>query len=335
LKMILFVLLLGLILFVISFFIDADYVTYLLHWYRKKYIRNAFRGKTVWIIGASSGIGEYLTYELIKGGAYHLIISSRRQDQLERVKKQCKVLNSSCNVLVQPLDAMKSLNPNTNKENEEIARELFQRFHNIDIVVLNLGSAQRGLALDTDLSLFSTIFQLNTLSIIELARTFVRVVRATDQTSTRHLIAVTSSMAGKIGSPGQPAYTASKHAIHGFFDSLRIELTRENFRVSLVCPGPTHTTEDSTKGFGHTHEQESGRLQDDKRNKKKMPTQRCAELYATTLYFNLHESWISQAPTLTYGYLRQYLPALFVPLGTRFGQRQVDGYVKKKIRSVQ
>ncbi|ETO10910.1 hypothetical protein RFI_26465, partial [Reticulomyxa filosa] len=176
---------------------------------------------------------------------------------------------------------------------------------------------------------------LNTVSVIELARSFVRVVRSRNKTSNRHLIAVTSSMAGKIGSPGQPAYTASKHAINGFFDSLRIELARENFRVSLICPGPTHVTDNSTKGFGNSVEQASGRLLDDKRSTSKMTTQRCAELYATTLYFNLYESWLCQSPVLTFGYLRQYLPMAFVPLSTILGQKQLKEYArhtsKKKI----
>jgi len=61
-----------------------------------------------------------------------------------------------------------------------------------------------------------------------------------------------------------------------------------------------------------------------------MTTERCAELYATALYFNLYESWVCQAPELTYSYLRQYLPALFVHLATKFGQKQLDQYAKKK-----
>ncbi|ETO05635.1 hypothetical protein RFI_31759 [Reticulomyxa filosa] len=320
----------GLVLLVLLFFVDADYTTYILHWYRKKFLKNSFRKKTIWILGASSGIGECLAYELVKDGAHRLILSSRRQEELERVKKNCSVLNSGCDVVIRSLDAIKSINPETVQDNDAIADDLFQRYNDINIVVLNLGGSQRGLAMDTDLSLYKTVFQLNTLSVIELARTFVRAVRKRNKTSHRHLIAVTSSMAGKIGSPGQPAYTTSKHALNGLFDSLRIELAPESFRVSIVCPGPTHVTTSSTQGFGNSPDESSGRLSDDKNSKKKMSTQRCAELYATALYFNLHEAWLCQAPTLIYGYFRQYLPVLFVPLSTMFGQGQLHHYAKKK-----
>jgi len=178
-------------------------------------------------------------------------------------------LNRNCEVLVQPLDAMKSTKAETTGENEKIVRELFQKCKDIDIIVLNLGSSQRGLAMDTDLSLYDTLFQLNTVSVIELTRSFVRTVRANNNTTVSHLIAVTSSIAGKIGSPGQPAYTVTKHAMNGFFDSLQIELTRESFNVSIICPGPTHVTEESTKGFGNSADDPSGRLLDDRHSKKK------------------------------------------------------------------
>jgi len=326
----LFVILLGFLFLAISYFIDADYVTYVLHWYRKKYVRFAFNKKTIWIIGASSGIGENLAYELVKEGAHRVILSSRRQDQLERVKKDCEKINKRCDVVVAPLDAIKSISTETNAENEEIIKGLFEKYKDIDIIVLNLGTSQRGLAMDTDLSLYINVFQLNTLSVIELARSFIRQVRANKLTSNEHVIAVTSSMAGKIGSPGQPAYTTSKHAVNGFFDCLRIEVKRDNFRVSIMCPGPTHVTEESTKGFGSSADEGSGRLQDDKRSKKKMSTERCAELYATALYFKLYESWLCLSPHLTYGYLRQYLPAVFVPMSTMFGQKQLDEYAKHK-----
>ncbi|ETO27002.1 dehydrogenase/reductase SDR family member 7 [Reticulomyxa filosa] len=144
---------------VVSYFIDADYITYVSHFIRKKYIKNSFQNKTIWVIGASSGIGEYLVYELAKENAQRVIISSRREEELERVKKASNALNSKCEVVIRPLDALKSANEATANVNHEIVQRLFQDYDDIDIIVLNLGSSQRGLAMDTELSLYSAIFE--------------------------------------------------------------------------------------------------------------------------------------------------------------------------------
>lgn len=120
-------------------------------------------------------------------------------------------------------------------------------------------------------------------------------------------VVVTSSIAGKVGAPFSSSYTASKHALHGYMESLRIESFARGIRVTIACPGPV-VSEIIERAYTEKLEQKwSGSHQNDK---KRMATSRCAYLMAIAMANKLDEVWIAPQPFLLYYYAQQYLPSV-------------------------
>jgi short-subunit dehydrogenase len=187
--------------------------------------------KVIWITGASSGIGEALVYALAKKNV-KLIISSRRKEELEKVKGNC-IAQAQPNIRVLPFDLSE---PSTLKLSAEAAIQLFGH---VDILINNGGISQRSLAKDTSLEVDRTIMEIDYFGTIALTK---HLIPHFIKRKTGHFVTITSVM-GIIGTPYRTGYAAAKHALHGFFDSLRAELWNEskNIHVTLVCPGWIHT----------------------------------------------------------------------------------------------
>lgn len=186
-----------------------------------------FTNKVVWITGASSGIGKHLAIELANQGA-KLILSSRNLDALEAVKNLCK---NPENLKLIPLD-LEDYNHLQSKVDEAISI-----FGTIDILVNNGGISQRSLAKDTSITVDKRLMAINYLGTVALTKLLLPhfIKNQSGQ------FVVTTSIVGKIGTPLRSSYAASKHALHGFFDSLRAELHQDNIAVTLVCPGFVNT----------------------------------------------------------------------------------------------
>jgi short-subunit dehydrogenase len=182
-----------------------------------------FENKTVWITGASSGIGEALVYAFAEKGA-EIIISARREKELERVKSNCK---HSDRIIVEPIDLE---NYTALKEH---ADKLFEKVDKIDLLINNGGISQRSLVKDTGLEVDKRIMDINYFGTVALTKA---VLPNMLKNKNGHIVVI-SSVTGKIGVPLRSAYAASKHALHGFFDTLRFEVWKENIAVTLVCPG--------------------------------------------------------------------------------------------------
>lgn len=198
-----------------------------------------YKNKTVWITGASSGIGEALTKAYFNDGA-NLILSSRRQDALEEVKS--KLGASVDRVKILTLDLSQS-DTFASKTIDALAF-----FGSIDVLVNNGGISQRSIFEETDLDTVRKIMEVNYFGSVGLTR--VIIPHMISQGS-GHIV-VTSSVAGKIGTKYRTAYAGSKHAVQGFFDSLRQEMYEHNIAVTLICPGPikTNITKNALTGDG-------------------------------------------------------------------------------------
>jgi short-subunit dehydrogenase len=183
------------------------------------------KDKVIWITGASSGIGEAITYELARRGA-RLILSARRKTELERVKSSCPA-EAQKYIELLPLDLAQ---PNSLKLITEAAVQLFGH---VDILINNGGISQRSLATETSLEVDRKLMEVNYFGTIALTKYLLPHFTERKQGH----IAVVSSLVGKFGSPYRSGYAASKHALHGFFDSLRAELFKDNIKVTMVCPG--------------------------------------------------------------------------------------------------
>lgn len=184
-------------------------------------------GRVVWVTGASSGIGRSLAQKLSRRGA-DLVLSAPDSDPTDQTRLSCAHPERH---LVLPLDLadMVSL--------EQAAEAALRRFGHIDILINNAGIGQRCLFADTPLDVVRRIMDVNFFGAVALTK----LVLPSMLRSGSGRIVVISSLAGKFGTPFRCAYSASKHALHGFFESLRAEVHSQGIRVTIVCPGFVNT----------------------------------------------------------------------------------------------
>lgn len=269
----------------------------------------ALRGKVVWITGASSGIGEYLAYELTKHGC-KLVLSARRKEKLDKIKKKCADIATGLDssfkkdqeILVLPLDLLKY------DTHENLTQDVLKHFGKIDILVNNGGRSQRSLVKNTSLEVDRALLDLNLIGTISLTKAVL------PHMIDRHdgQVVIVSSILGKFGHPFMSTYCASKHALQGYFDSARIELAEHNVHVQTVLPGPVKS-EVSLHAFTEDVKVEFKDSQDflDIANKLGMSTERCARLMAVGMANNLDETWISENPLLVITYISEYFPNFY------------------------
>jgi NADP-dependent 3-hydroxy acid dehydrogenase YdfG len=186
-----------------------------------------FKDKVVWITGASSGIGEALSREFANKGA-KLVLSARNEKQLTKVKDDCVNLGASAEaILVVPLDVV-----NYDAMPKAVS-QVIEHFGKIDFLINNAGMSQRSLCVDTEMSVYRTMFEVNVLGQIALTKQVLPVMLSQ---GSGH-IAITSSVAGKVGAPLRTGYCAAKHAVMGFFDALRTEVASDGIKVTTITPG--------------------------------------------------------------------------------------------------
>ena len=196
------------------------------------------RDKVIWITGASSGIGEELAKQYAKRGS-KLILSARRKEELERVRSSC--LHQD-NIKIVPLDLTDfSGLPHKVEEAKEC-------FGTIDLLINNGGVSQRSLIVDSSFDVYKQLMDVNYLGTIALTKALLPYFIDRQK---GHFAVVTSVM-GKYGSPFRSGYAGAKHALHGFFDVLRMEHQKDNISVSLLCPGfvQTNVTINALTGDG-------------------------------------------------------------------------------------
>jgi len=179
--------------------------------------------KTIWITGASSGIGKELALQYAALNC-SLILSSRRQAELEEVASVCESLGARCLVLPFDLTAI--------VDAESLVEKALTLTGKIDVLINNGGISQRGLAIDTKLEVLRKIMEVNFFGQVQLSQALLReFIKARGG----HF-AVVSSLTGKFGWGLRSAYSASKHALHGYFESLAIENFKYKVKITMICP---------------------------------------------------------------------------------------------------
>ncbi|MBQ0087642.1 MAG: SDR family oxidoreductase [Bacteroidales bacterium] len=185
--------------------------------------------RSVWITGASSGIGEACAYRYAAMGC-KLILTSSSREKLETVAERCR-RDGAADVRVLPYDLG---DPDGIKL---LSREAWNAFGGIDVLFCNAGISQRTRVEDTPLPMVRKIMEVNFFAPVALAEAVLPLML--DNGGGR--IAVTTSIAGRFGFPLRCAYSASKHALYGFFETLRAENRSNGISVTMVCPGRVRT----------------------------------------------------------------------------------------------
>ncbi len=191
-------------------------------------MQQGFKNKVVWITGASSGIGEGLVNAFAQQGA-KIILSARRESELKRVAQQTNLKEE--NYLILPFDLA-----DTSKAYVYV-EQILRQFGRIDILVNNGGYSQRAEAKDTPLDIDRQLMEVNYFSAIALTKSVLPVMIKQQGGQ----LVVISSVSGKFGFYLRSSYSAAKHALHGFFETLRLETEKQGIKTLLVCPGKIKT----------------------------------------------------------------------------------------------
>jgi short-subunit dehydrogenase len=189
---------------------------------------NTLRDKIVWITGASSGIGEALAIACAAQGA-KLVLTARRKEELNRVAVLTGLPESA--ILILPIDLSGC------DQAPILTAQVMDRFGRIDVLFNNAGISSRALAVESPLEIDRKVMEIDYFSVVALTKA---VLPFMIKQKSGHIV-VTSSVVGKIGTPLRSAYSAAKHALHGFFDSIRQEVAEYGIHVTMVCPGYIRT----------------------------------------------------------------------------------------------
>jgi len=187
-----------------------------------------FLNQTIWITGATSGIGKSVAIEISKHKA-NLILSGRNENALKETGKACKKNGSTIQLVPFDLGDENSV--------KKAVKKVLAENNSIHGLYHFGGISQRSFVTETPIEVDRKIFEINFFGTVLLTRKVLPIML---NNGGGH-IAVTSSIVGKFGFPYRSAYSASKHALHGFFESLRAENVKHNIRVSVIIPGRIKT----------------------------------------------------------------------------------------------
>ena len=184
---------------------------------------------TVWITGASSGIGAACACRYAAEGA-RLVLTSSSAERLDEVAGKCRASGAE-DVIVLPYD-LTCLN-----DIDSLVKKAWGAFGGIDIVMLNAGISQRTNIEDTSMEMIRKIMEINYFAPVAIAKALLH--KMIGRGGGR--IAVTTSIAGRFGFPLRCGYSSSKFALYGFFETLQAEYHKDGIKVTLVCPGRVNT----------------------------------------------------------------------------------------------
>lgn len=257
-----------------------------------------FAGQTVWITGASSGIGEALARAFAREGA-RLVLSSRRVEELERVRRTCERPEEH---RVIALDLARS------ETFAEVVRSVLANGGAVDVLVNNGGVSQRSLALEATPEVERAIMEIDYFGPVALTKALLPSMLA----RRRGQIVVVSSVMGYVGTPGRSSYAAAKHALHGYFDCLRAEVWRRGIAVTLACPGyvKTHVSANALGPRGQKH------AVTDSSTERGIPPEKCAAVIVRAVARRKNEVYVGGWEVAGI-YLQRFLPRLYARIVRR------------------
>ncbi|GIN19916.1 MAG TPA: SDR family oxidoreductase [Bacillus bacterium] len=187
------------------------------------------KGKTVVITGASGGLGEQIAHRCAASGA-NLVLLARNQKKLEQLAEN---VSEKYSVDCLPLQ----LDLSRHEDIPAVFRDIIERVEYIDVLVNNAGYGVFSEAKDVTAADVKGMFSVNVVGLIVCTKEVINYMR---QRKSGHIINI-SSQAGKLATPKSSVYSATKHAVLGYTNSLRMELAKDGIFVTAVNPGPMAT----------------------------------------------------------------------------------------------
>jgi len=189
--------------------------------------RRSWDGARSIVTGASSGIGAAVA-EALACQRGRLVLSGRREDALAAVTERCRESGAEVEAVIGDLTE-----PGVP---EQVAGAAVSRFGGTDLLVHSAGVSTSALFAEVEPAVLRHVFEVNFFSLVELTR-----LALPSLVDSRGHIVVLSSLTGLVGTPTRSVYAATKHALHGLFGGLRVELRPHGVGVTIVCPGYVDT----------------------------------------------------------------------------------------------
>ena len=254
--------------------------------------------KVVWITGASDGIGKALAIQMAKEGS-KIILTARSVDKLNAVKDG--LLGKGH--LVYPMDLLQVDLIHDGVE------EVVSKVGAIDILINNAGISQRSLTKETSLEVDRKIMEINHFAKVALTKAVLPHMIKRQQ----GMIVSISSVAGKLGAPMRSAYSAAKHAIIGFMDTLRAEIHEDNIKVMVVTPGSvqTNVSKNALHGDGEKHGVTDPAIANG------IPVEACAKAIVKGIKNETPELLIARGKEKMAVYIRRFYPKLLFKMMTK------------------
>ena len=189
--------------------------------------RRSWQGSRSVITGASSGIGTAFAHRLAGDGA-RLLLTGRRVDSLDEVASKCRASGAEVETVAGDLT-----DPGVQTR---IAAAAASRLGGVDLLVHSAGISTSALFAEVEPKVLRDVMEINFFSLVELTRLLLPSL-----IDRRGHIVVLSSLTGLVGTPTRSVYAASKHALHGMFSGLRVELRQHEVGVTIMCPGYVDT----------------------------------------------------------------------------------------------
>lgn len=258
-----------------------------------------FKNKTFWITGAASGMGRSISLKLATYQS-RIIISDRDEDGLKATAKEIE--NNGGTARIESLDMLDSAGI------LQVAEKVIADGEKIAGLYQFAGISQRSLVVETPLANDRKIMEVNFFGAITLAKAILpnMIENGGGQ------FAATSSLVGKFGFPYRSAYSSSKHALHGFFESLLAENSKYNIKVSMLIPGRVQT---NISKFALTKEgKEHGQMDPGQANG--ISSEKAADLIVRGLKKEKKEIWVG-GKEMNMLHIRRFLPRLYYYMATR------------------
>ncbi len=259
---------------------------------------SSFSGKVVWITGASSGIGKETAIQ-IAAQKPTLILSARNESALKEVAAICEANGAKAEVVVLDLANQESI--------QSAVSYVLKTYPKLDVVFHNGGLSSRSLVHETPIEVDRKLMEINYFGTITLTKLLIPRFMAQ---KSGHFV-VTTSIAGVFGFPLRSSYCASKHALHGYFDTVRAELVNYNIDVTIVCPGRIHT--DISKHALDKEGNQTGKMDDGQ--KQGMAVERCVKQMLNATRRKKKEIYIGNEEILMV-YFKKYIPSLYYKLAS-------------------
>jgi len=251
------------------------------------------RHQVVIITGASSGIGQACALEYAKKGSI-VILAARNEAKLGELSIAITELGARS--LIVPIDVTIA------EDRKRLIDVAIEQFGRIDVLLNNAGISQRALAKDTILDVERQLMEVNYFGVIALTRLALKHMIAA---KSGH-IGIISSIVGKFGFPLRTGYSASKHALHGYFESLRAELYHDNIKIAIICPGrvKTNISINALTSDGSSHSKM------DDGTEAGISAEYCARQIIRAIDKGKRETYIGGKEILLI-YIRRFLPSIF------------------------